>query len=41
MEQTCSSGICAKDVALEEVVQHVSETKSDLLNFIQTPSTDN
>ena len=36
-----SSDNRARDVALEEVVQHVSETKSDLLNFTQTPSTDN
>ena len=39
-EQTYDTRNRARDV-LEEVVQHVSETKSDLFNFIQTSSTDN
>ena len=41
MGHTRSTDNRARDAALEEVVQHDSETKSDLLNFTQTPSTDN
>ena len=40
-EQTYDTDNRARNVVLEEVVQHVLETKSDLLNFTQTPSIDN